>query len=75
MVNYWPRRSSPEGFSIEKLAKNYRDKISKLSFESMKSTYKERKSFQTTEKINCFIRISDNRHWANREFYEYYDVS
>ena len=37
MSHFWPKRSDQEGFSIEKLAKSYRAKLSEVAFDSKES--------------------------------------
>ena len=61
MTKFWPERSSVVGFSIEKLAKSYRDKL------RMKST------MLTADVVEQELlpRVSFD-HWANREFSEYF---
>lgn len=63
MAKYWPQRSSPKGFSIESLARSYREKISSLSGLGTPNI-----------RVNSLIPYSsesDNIHWANRSFNEY----
>tara|TARA_B100000131_G_scaffold305084_1_gene330705 strand:+ start:302 stop:520 length:219 start_codon:yes stop_codon:yes gene_type:complete len=70
--NYWPRRNPPKGFSIERLSKEYRLKISRLS--SSSSPVKLEQS-EFNEKKSVLHLYQNNVHWANREFYEYFDVA
>ena len=60
----------------EKLAKKYRDRISKKPIEEKvsKTPIEERDSFD----INPAIPFNDemeSMHWANREFLEYHDAA
>ena len=65
MSKYWPDRSHPEGFSIEKLAKSYREKI---THSHSKAKFKD-----TLEPIQTDSHIESDHfsHWANRSFEEY----
>jgi len=76
LSNYWPKRSSPNGFSIEELAKQYREKISKLSLDNS-STVKEEKELakSSDEQISLLRKSEKSCHWANRQFYEYLDAA
>ena len=80
MSNFWPPRSTPIGFSIEGLAKKYRQKLSKVS-------YKKSETIEYNEQLNSQI-ISDKDvirkdfnskinsiHWANRDFAEYKEAA
>ena len=42
MSNYWPKRPDLEGFSIEKLAKSYRAKLSEAESDSKESLMNEK---------------------------------
>ena len=42
MSNYWPKRPALEGFSIEKLAKSYRAKLSEAESDSKESLMNEK---------------------------------
>ena len=81
MSNYWPKRSNPEGFSIEKLAKSYRAKLSEVGSGSKELFIKEKllKQIESSQ-INPLkedISLQDTamniktNHWANRDFNEY----
>tara|TARA_B100000700_G_C14820470_1_gene749666 strand:+ start:558 stop:755 length:198 start_codon:yes stop_codon:yes gene_type:complete len=61
MSKFWPERSTVVGFSIEKLAKNYRDKL-RMNNASLVTDRNESKIIPT----NAYC------HWANREFSEYF---
>tara|TARA_Y100001968_G_scaffold310922_1_gene332347 strand:+ start:553 stop:795 length:243 start_codon:yes stop_codon:yes gene_type:complete len=78
--HFWPSRPNPEGFSIDKLAKGYRDKISKFTHENVNENLKQ----DYPKKNNLKSRLIDNKvynsntiniHWANRSFEEYRDAA
>ncbi len=79
-MNYWPSRSTPKGFSIEKLAKSYRQKISGISIgkidnnEADVSEGKDR-DFQYNQHFSKDLkeikRSQPYSHWANRDYNEY----
>tara|TARA_Y100001968_G_scaffold322871_2_gene359671 strand:+ start:164 stop:385 length:222 start_codon:yes stop_codon:yes gene_type:complete len=70
---FWPHRPSPKGFSIEKLASKYREKISRKNRLSLitSSDIESRKDFIKATNPSPSIRI----HWANRDFSEYRKVA
>ncbi len=71
MSRYWPKRSSPEGFSIEKLAQTYRKKI--LS--------KQNQLDQSILATKIISKVSASKqnwygpHWANRYYEEYREAA
>ena len=82
MSRYWPRRPSPEGFSIERLAKKYREKLANNFAEDpippteMQVTAEETRVLLRTNtpdelKTSRVVSI----HWANRDFKEYREVA
>ena len=81
MSNYWPTSSNPEGFSIEKLAKSYRAKLSEPESDSKELFIKEKLLKQIEVSQNNPLKeamfLQDNamnihaNHWANRDFNEY----
>ena len=81
MSNYWPKRQELEGFSIEKLAKSYRAKLSEAESDSKESLMNEKLLKQVeSSKINHpkeaiphrdNVRSLHTNHWANRSFNEY----
>ncbi len=85
MNNYWPRRFDPEGFSIERLAKNARTRIadaSKENYRDLNSTKSKMKvkadhspSPGRVAKDDQLIDSQMNGHWANRYFEEYRSVA
>ena len=68
MSKFWPHRPSPEGFSIEKLAKTYRDRLAKTSYETSPSLRREASKLTR-------IKVDNEGHWANRDFEEYRKVA
>ena len=76
MNRYWPSRNSPEGFSIEKLARSYRDKLSQKSQNNNESlSLVVRKDIEESNKEKASgVSIHEEYlgHWANRGFEEYY---
>ena len=81
MSNYWPKRPDPEVFSIEKLAKSYRAKLSEAESDSKESLMNEKLLKQVeSSQINHpkeaiphrdNVRSLHTNHWANRSFNEY----
>ncbi len=71
MTHYWPDRPSPEGFSIENLAKSCRDKLASIS--NPRNHYNQSNVREMTRKISpAFSSIQlPSGHWANRVFEEY----
>ena len=80
MKNFWPKLSSPKGFSIEKIAIDYRNKLKEkiekdadnlktgiISFEKNKDSRKLIGSFKKSDVALL--------HWANRDFNEYLDIA
>ena len=76
MNQFWPRRSTPQGFSIEKLANGYKQKISENSLsknqKSVIQLYRE-KDLSNQNKIKTLTLT--NSHWANRDFSEYNKIA
>ncbi len=84
MTDYWPKRVAPEGFSIEKLAKSYRAKLSNVTSFKKKISQED-----STEKVVSLDIANDPQgsldnlkgfdggliHWANRDFIEYSDIA
>ncbi len=81
MSNYWPKRTDPQGFSIEKLAKSYRAKLSEAESDSKESLMNEKilkqvESSQINHPKEAIphrdnVRSLHTNHWANRSFKEY----
>ena len=76
MNQFWPNRPTPKGFSIEKLAKKYREKISSANGQDVEKNnyigFDRMKSSLSTNKTGSTIDFS---HWANRSFEEYRDAA
>ncbi len=80
MNHFWPRRPSPKGFSIENLAKKYREKLTKVSYERNKEeaiNILEDKTQIQGRYTNLVENnsIMSNIHWANRDFSEYKEAA
>tara|TARA_B100001250_G_C19254039_1_gene552037 strand:- start:332 stop:574 length:243 start_codon:yes stop_codon:yes gene_type:complete len=80
MSYFWPRRSTPKGFSIEGLANQYREKLTKGSVEELKSRkncnqfdFKD-SSCKNTNAISKEPKV-EFVHWANRDFIEYKEAA
>ncbi len=83
MNHYWPNRPDPKGFSIETLAKRYRERLANSDFESERT--KDHKNdtasdyLQLNKEDGLKKTIQSNNehttHWANRYFDEYHDVA
>ena len=77
--SFWPHRSIAKGFSIENLARKYREKMSgassdKVSNQSLDET--NLKSLELDSKNILISNLSSKKvHWANRDFSEYRDVA
>ena len=75
MKIFWPHRSNANGFSIQKLARDYRLKISSESADDESNQNLENnKSKITPNNVNniSVVNLSSKRiHWANRDFSEY----
>ncbi len=80
MKNFWPQRSNPKGFSIESLARKYRQKIVSVSSEIGSKEFVNNKKVNLDCKNNredlLLSQIRSKKdHWANRDFSEYIDVA
>ncbi len=75
MKIFWPHRSNANGFSIQKLARDYRLKISSESADDESNQNLENnKSKIIPNNANniSVVNLSSKRiHWANRDFSEY----
>ena len=75
MKIFWPHRSNANGFSIQKLARDYRLKISSESADDVSNQNLENnKSKIIPNNANniSVVNLSSKRiHWANRDFSEY----
>ena len=82
MTQFWPKRSAPEGFSIEKLAKSYRAKLSGTTYDTKHLSLKQEPPLEKSDFANSLaqaslqseddLRNTHSNHWANRDFNEYY---
>jgi len=76
---FWPYRSDPKGFSIQNLARKYREKISGVSRSTISNQLLDDKNLQSLKQdIQTFplSQISIKKgHWANRDFSEYRDAA
>ena len=81
MKIFWPNRSKAKGFSIQKLALNYRLKISnsRVSLNEISDQLLDDTNIismkEEGEKISI-VNLSIKRiHWANRDFSEYKEAA
>ena len=81
MKNFWPHRSKAKGFSIQNLARKYREKISnsssnqKISIELLDDRNNVI-SMKEESKKSPTVNLSLKRiHWANRDFSEYKEAA
>ena len=79
MKNFWPHRSKAKGFSIENLARKYREKISSVSSNKIPNQFLVESNLKSINEDNNQIVISHlykkRVHWANRDFSEYREVA
>ena len=79
MKIFWPHRSDAKGFSIENLARKYREKISRVSTDEISNQILVDRDFKSTQEDNIRIslpyRSSKRGHWANRDFSEYREAA
>tara|TARA_Y100001968_G_scaffold326035_1_gene368358 strand:+ start:826 stop:1065 length:240 start_codon:yes stop_codon:yes gene_type:complete len=79
LKNFWPHRANAKGFSIENLARKYREKISDISFKKNLKELENDKNLNSLNKDSTHIiksQISIKRvHWANRDFSEYREAA
>ena len=75
MKNFWPHRSKAKGFSIENLARRYRERISRVSSGKIPSQLSKDRNLismkEESNKIGLADISIDRVHWANRDFSEY----
>ena len=79
MKNFWPHRSKAKGFSIENLARKYREKISRVSSNKISNIVFDDKKLKSTNEntkhlVLAHIPITKG-HWANRDFSEYKEAA
>ena len=79
LKNFWPKRTNAKGFSIENLARKYREKISSSTTnKSLNELVKEKNlnTFHEDKQHTTEAAIPINRgHWANRDFSEYREAA
>ena len=79
MKKFWPHRSKAEGFSIQKLARKYRLKISSVSSNQISNKCVDGSnaiSMREESKKISTVNLSIKRiHWANRDFSEYKEAA
>ena len=83
MNYFWPRRPSPKGFSIEGLARKYKEKISSRDFLFTKKIPTQlispREQIDNHHYHQEENSLRDDRyeviHWANRSYDEYLDAA
>ncbi len=79
LKSFWPRRSEAKGFSIENLARRYRERISSTSSSETLSELVDDRKLKSLEEVitNKQIPTSSLKrvHWANRDFSEYREVA
>ena len=75
MKIFWPHRSNANGFSIQKLARDYRLKISSESADDESNQNLENNKSKiipnNVNNISVVNLYSKRIHWANRDFSEY----
>ena len=75
MKIFWPHRSNANGFSIQKLARDYRLKISSESADDVSNQNLENNKSKiipnNADNISVVNLSSKRIHWANRDFSEY----
>jgi len=73
--NFWPHRSKAKGFSIEKLSRKYREKISSVSSNESSNQFLVNRNLRSINEYSNQMDIYDKSkrrgHWANRDFSEY----
>ncbi len=79
MKNFWPHRSDAKGFSIENLARKYRERISNASSSKNLSQLSNDKYLNSFNEFSRHISVAPlsirRGHWANRDFSEYKEAS
>ena len=79
MKTFWPHRSKAKGFSIQNLARKYREKISNSSSNQISNKLlDDRNVVYMKEEIKKISRVNlsiKRIHWANRDFSEYKEAA
>jgi len=77
--NFWPHRSDPKGFSIQNLARKYREKISNSSSNQISNKLLDDRNLISMKEEGKNISIDNlsikRIHWANRDFSEYKEAA
>tara|TARA_Y100001968_G_scaffold188057_1_gene172391 strand:- start:554 stop:817 length:264 start_codon:yes stop_codon:yes gene_type:complete len=76
---FWPHRPDSKGFSIESLARKYRQKISSSSPNKSSNQLFDDRNLKPNKGSITHIAFSHESikkgHWANRDFSEYREVA
>ena len=76
---FWPNRSDAKGFSIERLSRKYREKISSLSSNEFSNHSSDNINLKSNQEDSKNIQLTclavKRGHWANRDFSEYRDAA
>ena len=79
MKYFWPNRSKANGFSIEKISRKYREKISSVSSNKISNQFLVDKNLKSIIEESNEIDIPHlsikRGHWANRDFSEYREAA
>ena len=83
MKKFWPDRLKPNGFSIEKMAINYRERLNNSSYANKegRNSNNNFSKVTSTEKSTALGKYNYNvtdlsiSHWANRDFGEYRHIA
>ena len=79
LKNFWPYRSKAKGFSIENLARKYREKMSRVSSSKNSNQFVDDKNLKSIKEDSKHIDIAHlsikRGHWANRDFSEYREAA
>ena len=79
MKNFWPQRSKAKGFSIENLARKYREKISSVTSNNISNQSLVNNNLKFRKEEDKEISVSQiplkRVHWANRDFSEYKEAA
>ena len=77
--NFWPNRSKAKGFSIDKLARKYREKISSVSSNESSNQFLVNRNLryinEYSNQMDISIKSKRRGHWANRDFSEYREAA
>ena len=76
---FWPHHSDPKGFSIENLARKYREKISNVPSNKNSNQLLDDRNFKSIKEDTKKLALSHlsikKGHWANRDFSEYKEAA